>query len=115
MNNDDKNIGLNQIINANNVLDENNLFSNNDNQVFADTPDDMDNGIFKDYSYSTNNDISDEASKNIFWKLLTNRKVVIWISILVFVFTSITVGKTFYLRSIVDDYEDFYMEVESKL
>ena len=35
--------------------------------------------------------------------------------ILIFVFTSITVGKTFYLRNKINDYEEFYMEVDKKI
>ena len=61
------------------------------------------------------NKVNDNVSnkKNII-SILTNRKFLLWLTILIFVFTSITVGKTIYLRSKVNGYEEFFVEIEKK-
>jgi len=46
--------------------------------------------------------------------LFFNRKFQLVIYIMIFVFVSITVGKTFYLRNVVDNYEDMVIEIEEK-
>lgn len=56
-----------------------------------------------------------EGNKKNIFNILNNKKVILTLTILTFVFTSITVVKTFYLRSKVNDYENFYVEIEEKL
>jgi len=67
------------------------LFNNNENNVFV-----------------RNN------KKNKIVSLFFNRKFQLVIYIMIFVFVSITVGKTFYLRNVVDNYEDMVIEIEEK-
>ena len=43
-----------------------------------------------------------------------DKKIFLWLSILILVFTSITVDKTFYLRDIVNEYEEYIVEIDSK-
>jgi len=54
-------------------------------------------------------------SKNGIGNVLNNRKLYLWLFILIFIFTSITVGKTFYLRNKVDNYEEFFVEIGEKM
>lgn len=58
-----------------------------------------------------NNNVSKESKLVL---IFTNRKFLLWLTILIFVFTSITVGKTFYLRNRVNGYEEFFIEIENK-
>ena len=193
MDKENKNNNLNQLINASDKLDENQLFFNNNEQIFVDSKTGMisvdninsvynnnininnnssvnainynngnnngnvvptnqtnnsinytNNFVNQNNNYipvnnnqainngikanlSNNNEINDNLNidvnvkdinvndkKNNFWNFLSNRKVLLWMSILIFVFTSITVGKTFYLRSVVDNYEEFFTVIEEK-
>lgn len=77
-------------------MDRNNnqgkLFNNNDDNVFVD----------------------ENKKKNKIVSLFFNKKIQLFVYILIFVFVSITVGKTFYLRKVVHDYEEFEFEIEEK-
>lgn len=57
---------------------------------------------------------SNSNHKNIM-SVLNNKKLILTLTILTFVFTTITVIKTFHLRNKVDDYEDFYVEIKEKI
>ena len=85
MNNNDRNINLNQ-----------------DNYYREQTE------LFHDYSSNV------FKNKNNFFSLFSNKRVHLVLFILVFIFTSVTVGKTFYLRSVVNGYEDFFVEITEK-
>lgn len=52
--------------------------------------------------------------KNIIKNILSNKIFLIILSILIFFFVLITVLKTFYLRSVVDSYEEFFTVIENK-
>ena len=47
-------------------------------------------------------------------KILTNKTFLLIISILTFIFTLILVSKTFYLKNIVDHYEEYVTEISKK-
>ena len=83
-------VNFNQLANKVKDVDINQLFLDNNNSVFI-----------------------DKKKKN-FLLVFTNRKIMLWLTIFTFVFTLITVGKTFYLRSIVDEYLDYVVEIEYK-
>ena len=63
---------------------------------------------------NNDNDTKTEIKENKMKKILTNKTFLLIISILIFIFTSILVTKTFYLRNIVDHYEEFVTEIEEK-
>ncbi|MBQ9854403.1 MAG: serine hydrolase [Bacilli bacterium] len=65
------------------------------------------NNIFHDL----NNEIFLNKKKK---NLLTNKKFLLIVAILIFVFTSITVGKAFYLRNKVNNYEKEFIEITTK-
>ena len=66
-----------------------------------------------DYVYNDGLDeIDDDRSK--IKKILTDKKFILVVAVLIFIFTSITVVKTFYLRSKVDEYENFFTVIEEK-
>ena len=69
----------------------------------------------KSYDIPIVNNIKEENHSNKFIIFLTNKKVLFVVSILIFVFTLITVGKTIYLRNKVNEYDEFYTEIENKL
>lgn len=88
-----------QNINLNNNKDNQNINNNNNFPVA------LDNNVRL-------------KEENTFMKFilgLNNKKVMIWIFILIFIFVTISVGKIFYLSNKVDDYEEFYTEIEEKL
>ena len=86
-----------------------------------------DNQISNNNITNTNETLFFDNSSNIFvhtennsglkkhQSILNNKKVILILTILTFIFTTITVVKTFYLRSKVDEYENFYVEIEEKI
>lgn len=109
----------NEIINASNVQTNiplqnnrntnlNNIGSNNLGNVMPSNNVTVENNILNN---GYNNSKSDKFN---FFRLLTNQKFMLWITVFIFIFTSVTVGKTFYLRSMVDEYEDFFTIIEEK-
>ena len=46
--------------------------------------------------------------------LLTDKKFLMSLSVLIFIFTCIVVGKAFYLGDKVDHYEEFFFEIDKK-
>ena len=89
----------NGVINRVNAMFNNN-FNNNDNQLVELN---KDKDVFKNkYSLRGVMDI------------LSNKKFLMVVVVLVFVFSCITVGKTFSLRNKVNDYEDVFTDIEEK-
>ena len=89
----------NGVINRVNAMFNNN-FNNNDNQLVEFN---KDKDVFKNkYSLRGVMDI------------LSNKKFLMVVVVLVFVFSCITVGKTFSLRNKVNDYEDVFTDIEEK-
>ena len=89
----------NRVINRVNAMFNNN-FNNNDNQLVELN---KDKDVFKNkYSLRGVMDI------------LSNKKFLMVVVVLVFVFSCITVGKTFSLRNKVNDYEDVFTDIEEK-
>lgn len=87
----------------NNQINNNNITNTNETLFF-----DNSNNIFV---HTENNINTENKQKNI----LNNKKIILTLTILTFIFTTITVVKTFYLRSKVDEYENFYVEIEEKI
>lgn len=73
----------------------------------------MDNNCGKLFNDNENNIFVDKK-KNKIIALFFNKKFQLIVYIMIFVFVSITVGKTFYLRNEVDNYEDMVIEIEEK-
>lgn len=90
--------------------EDNNL---NFNQLASNSKDKSIDELFTQYTDSVF--INEVKEENKIAKFLSNRKVLLWITILIFIFTSITVVKTFYLRNKVNDYENVYIEIEEKI
>lgn len=65
------------------------------------------------YVYNDGLDEIDD-DRNRIKKILTDKKFILVVAVLIFIFTSITVVKTFYLRSKVDEYENFFTVIEEK-
>ena len=65
------------------------------------------------YIYNDGLDEIDDDRSRI-KKILTDKKFILVVAVLIFIFTSITVFKTFYLRSKVDEYENFFTVIEEK-
>lgn len=65
------------------------------------------------YIYNDGLDEIDDDRSRI-KKILTDKKFILVVAVLIFIFTSITVVKTFYLRSKVDEYENFFTVIEEK-
>lgn len=65
------------------------------------------------YVYNDGLDEIDDDRSRI-KKILTDKKFILVVAVLIFIFTSITVVKTFYLRSKVDEYENFFTVIEEK-
>ena len=63
---------------------------------------------------NNDNDTKTEIKENKIKKILTNKTFLLILSILTFIFTLILVTKTFYLRNIVDHYEEFVTEITKK-
>lgn len=60
------------------------------------------------------NDTKTEIKETKIKKILTNKIFLLVISILTFIFTLILVSKTFYLKNIVDHYEEYVTEITKK-
>jgi len=67
------------------------------------------NNLFNDY----NKEIFPKNKINI-QRLLTDKKFLLIVIILIFVFTLINVGKSFYLRNKVNKYEETYLVIDNK-
>lgn len=113
MNKEKQNIDFNHmtnnifIDNAENVFKENinneKYFINNQN-IFVDSS----NQIFDNNIISKHNNIKINSS------IMFGKKTFLFLSILTFIFTSITVGKTFYLRNMVNNNFDFSVDITEK-
>lgn len=104
---DSGNVSLNDIINQNKIGDEKNNF----NQSVGD--DVSTNVIEIDFSRNNSDDKVDKNRKIL--DIIFNRKTIMVLSILTFIFIGITVFKTFSLRNKVDKYEKNYHIIEEKL
>lgn len=89
----------NGVINRVNAMFKNN-FNNNDNQLVE---------------LNKNRDgCKNKYSLRGVMDILSNKKFLMVVVVLVFVFSCITVGKTFSLRNKVNDYEDVFTDIEEK-
>ena len=89
----------NGVINRVNAMFNNN-FNNNDNQLVE---------------LNKNRDgCKNKYSLRGVMDILSNKKFLMVVVVLVFVFSCITVGKTFSLRNKVNDYEDVFTDIEEK-
>ncbi len=99
-----------------NEVNNKNLFIDNNSQIFLNDDLSQDNNMIKNRQYNKTLveglelDFEDRKVR----KLLTNKKFLIVLSVLILVFTTITVIKTFYLRSKVNDYEEQILVIDSK-
>ena len=117
---DDK-TGMININNINNVYGNNNSLSDEIIHASNDSVNNVQNNtsLQNNMIPSMNNNSVVEKNntkekKFSFFGLLTNQKFMLWITIFIFIFTSVTVGKTFYLRSMIDEYEEFFTVIEKK-
>lgn len=96
--------------NTSNVFNQNENMSSNQNKLTNNQ------SIFVDnHSKIFNNTkTSDSNNKKNIISIIFGKKSFLFFSILTFVFTSITVGKTFYLRSVVDNSSYLPIEIDEK-
>lgn len=120
---------------------DNSLFIDNNNEIFKndkiykqDSTVNLDSNVSDNFwgndvflSNNLNNNISDLgdntdinsteikiSSKRGIKDILVDKKFLMVVSLFIFIFTCITVFKTFYLRHKVDDYEGVFIEIEQK-
>ena len=104
----------NQNIRMNSTM--NNMYENNyktDIPTYTSTNDTklIDNLKVNNKDEKKQSSINDKSAIPIF----NNTKIILTLTILSFIFTSITTVKTFSLRDKVEDYEDSYLKIEEKL
>ena len=92
--------------------------SNNQNDLSNSSSNDnleIENNNTSDNNNVIEENVSNDNVKNMIYGIISNRKFLICISIMTFIFTLITVCKTFMLRDKVEGYEEHYVQIEKKL
>lgn len=112
---------INDNINTNivqkvNTMPNTSIVNNNTNISITSSSNMMPNNqtIFIDRKDNIFDNPQKNNNKNKIISILFGKKAFLILAILTFIFTSITVGKTFYLRSIVEQYGDLPVEIDEK-
>ena len=103
MNNDQQNINANQQFN-NNMITNNMLHSSSMNKQ----------NLFIDNSHQIFDEFPNHNNNKSIISIITGKKVFIFLTLLTFLFTSITVSKTFYLRNMVDQFGGSDIVIDKK-
>ena len=116
--NDNNNLDTNIIqpnpINVINITEDNNKnINNNDNKENIHNKEMFVNRVLIDKNFDAEDDF-ELYRKNKFISFLTNKKFLLIVFILIFIFVCIVVFKAFYYREKVDHYEEFFTTIESK-
>jgi len=121
--NDNRNINNNYFDNDTQLfLDKSEIFVDDENNIKIDDDEnrlniDIQNNVNSkiiEVEFNTSKGKSNIDRKNNLVNLITNRKFLLVIIILSFVFVCVTVGKVYYLRDVVDNYEEFFLVIEEK-